>query len=100
MIAMPETLTKICSASEPELVNRKKCPAKESKTPAQKIESDCWPHRMRGLKIGHRSPGQSRGMNRVTTEATAMKCKTRYGARFILSFGLNASNSQPGSIFP
>src|SRR5882762_7942361 len=94
MIVIPATLTNICVIKEPELVINTKWPANERKTPTQNTASDCWPHMMSGLKICHSSPRQSFDTNRVTTNTMTTKCRTRYGARFVLSLGLNASNSQ------
>jgi hypothetical protein len=100
MIAMPVALTRICVITEPELIISVKWPMKERNTPMQNTGSDCSPHLMRGSKIGHFNPCQSFDTNRVTTSTATAKCGTRYGARFSLSFGLKASNSQVGNMCP
>src|SRR5713101_8769614 len=100
MIATPAALTKSCASREPELVISAKWPTTDRKTLTQNAASDFWPQVMIGLKICHSSPRQSFGTSRVTTYAMTMKCKTRYGARLVLSLGLKASNSHVGNIFP
>jgi hypothetical protein len=100
MIAMPVALTRICIITEPELMISVKWPMNERNTPTQNTASDCSPHLMRGSNTGNFNPGQSFEMNRVTTNTMTTKCSARYGARFSLSFGLKASNSQAGNICP
>ncbi len=97
---MPTTLTSTCAVSEPELIVSRKCATKDRKMPTQNTASDCWPHLIIGRNTFHSRPGQSFGRNRTTRKAISTKCSTRYGARKVLSFGLNASYSQLGNISP
>ena len=64
-----------------------KWPRNERKMPRQKISSECWPHRIIGLRTGDFSYGQSAGMNRTVTTASATKCANRSTSILVLSIG-------------
>src|SRR3954471_16327806 len=100
MIDIPPTLTKICTSSEPELSDSMKCPTKDRNTPTQNTASDCWPQTTSGSNTLHSSPGQSFGTKRMTMITITTKCRKRYGAKNVLSFGLKAEYSQCGNIAP
>src|ERR1700722_6139180 len=94
---MPAALTYTCISSDAELVISTKCPMKARNTPTQNTATDRRPHWMAGSRIRPRRGGQSRGRSRVTTNARTIKCKIRYGARFVLSSALEGSYSQLGN---
>ena len=66
MIEMPATLTRICTRTEPELSDSRKCATKDRNTPTQNTASDCWPQTTSGSNTFHSSPGQSFGTKRIT----------------------------------
>src|SRR6201746_363906 len=100
MIVIPEMLTKICAHIEPELSISMKWPTKERNTPTQNTASHCWPHLMTGSQIFHSRPGQSFFTNLTVRTTMTTKCKKRYQARLVLSFGLKAEKSQSGNKAP
>src|SRR3954452_12206213 len=100
MTAIPDALTKICDHIEPELSISMKWPTNERKTPTQNTASDCWPHLMTGSQILHSRPGQSFFTNVTVRTTMTTKCRKRYQARLVLSFGLKLSKSQRGNMSP
>src|SRR5579872_4496002 len=100
MIAMPARLTSTWVRNEPELSVSVKCPTKDRNTPTQNTASDCWPQTIRGSNTFHSSADQSFGTKRITSTVITTKCRKRYGARLVLSFGLKVEYSQSGNIAP
>src|SRR5580692_2614900 len=100
MIIMPMRLMAIWVSGPPEYSLMTNWPAKAKNTPRQKISSECWPHRMAGCRIGDFRPGQSRGMNRTVTVASARKWAKRSTSRLVLSIGYIHSLSQLGTMRP
>src|SRR5436305_11881346 len=58
------------------------------------------PHLSMVSKIFHTRPGQAFGTNRIVRMTMTTKCRKRYQARLVLSFGLKLSYSQCGNRSP
>src|SRR5437588_4051807 len=84
---IPNALINICIPTDREISEVTKCPRNERKIPRQKISSECWPHRIIGLRIGDFSPGQSAGMKRTVITESATKCAKRSTSMLVLSIG-------------
>ena len=61
MMMIPLTLTMMCMNTRFDTSVNTKWPAKDRKTPRQKIPSECWPHMIAGRAQADFSAGQSRG---------------------------------------
>src|ERR1700690_4048334 len=81
---IPATLTAACIAKPPEIPVRITKPANDSKTLKQYIDSEFSPQRIIAVIQGFISPCQSGGVSRETTIASARKCTSRTGARWLL----------------
>src|SRR5450432_2239600 len=69
----------------------RKHPTNDRNIPTQNTSRERSPQIIAGRRTGSFNALALRGTNLATTSASARKCKIRYGARFVLSFGRNRS---------
>ena len=87
MIAIPAALTTSCAMTAPLYWVKTQWAENDSKTPRQKIGSECSPHKVSGRNDRDFSGGQSRGIRSWTTTASARKWVKRNISRSVLSIG-------------
>src|SRR6185437_12346106 len=97
MIVIPAMLTMTCVSRRLETSVNTKWPAKERKTPRQKVSRECWPQTIAGQKIRDFNAGQSRGTSATVIIASERKCMMRRTSRFVLSIGYIASPTNFGT---